>query len=122
MINETSIYEQPKQLLQDIRDYVETRQTVLHFYMNFWNIYKKNYGNIYRYWVLYDIYTYIIKNNDSLRDSQIIQNIEIEYIRFGYIHIRKRLISRINIVWGLLLPNERNHFIIQMREENVIPK
>jgi hypothetical protein len=122
MINETSIYQQPKQLLQDIRDYVETRQTVLHFYMNFWNIYKKNYGNIYRYWVLYDIYTYIIKNNDSLRDSQIIQNIEIEYIQFGYIHIRKRLISRINIVWGLLLPNERNHFIIQMREENVIPK
>jgi hypothetical protein len=117
----TTLY-QPKHLLDDIRDYVETRQTLLDFYSNFWTVYyRKNYGSIYRYWVLYDIYTYIIKNNDYLRDSQLIQNIEIEYINFSHIKTRKRLNSRINTVWGLLLPNERNHFIIQMREENIIP-
>jgi hypothetical protein len=108
--------------IKDIRDYVETRQTMLDFYKNFWTIYRKNFGNIYRYWVLYDIYTYIIKNNDSLRDSQIIQNIEIEYINFAHIKTRKKLNSRIKTLWGLLLPNERNNFIIQMHEENIIPK
>jgi len=116
------LLQQPKQLLDDIRDYVATRQTMLDFYKNFWTIYRKNFGNIYRYWVLYDIYTYIIKNNNSLRDSQIIQNIEIEYINFAHIKTRKKLNSRINTLWGLLSPNDRNNFIIQMREENIIPK
>jgi len=118
-------YKQPKTLLDDIRDYVETRQML---YMDYSKVYRKDYGNIYKYWVLYDIYTYIIDNRHYLSDSQLMKNIEIEYIKFEPIKTRKgqtaikRLSSRINIVWGLLLLNERNNFIIKMREENIIPK
>jgi len=118
--------EQPKPLLDDIRDYAETRKIL---YMNYWNVYRKDYGNIHKYWILYDIYTYIIEKNDIyLRNPQLIENIDIEYIKFEPIKIRKghnlikRLDSRINIIWGLLLPNERNDFIIKMREENIIQK
>ena len=108
---------QNKDLLNDIVDYNKTKQQVLELYHTFWIIYVDAGELEDKYWLLNDI---IIHANDNKptnkgyverfydifgRNSQLHTKENIDNYIFNLEN--KCVETQINIVWGLLLHNER---------------
>ena len=115
---------QEKKLLDDIRDYNESKKILLYMYHQYWNIEMGHYfigEDNYLHWLLNDIFAYaneynpsrdgynekfyeIFKRNKLLLSKQQIDN---------YIDLleKKDLLTQINILIGLLTIKERDYII-----------
>lgn len=112
---------QNKDLLHDIVDYMKTKQKVLELYHTFWIIYIDAGELEDKYWLMNDIIIYANGNNPTNRgymehfyhifgrNSQLYTK---EQIDIFVCNLENKYIeTQINVAWGLLLPNEREHII-----------
>jgi len=107
---------QPLQLREDIQDFIKSRQLLLQYYHTFKNIVNCN----------EDVHIFVI--NDLLyfiNEEQFLYRGFTPFFRqcfqqlccsrhlstwFDQIFLQKNTISQLNILWGVLTPNERKQF------------
>lgn len=97
------ISSQPKNLLNDIINYHQTKNQInIKYYQHF--IVDKDEGILEdKYWLLNDLYIY----TDDLNGfwERFLKEINIPF--FG----QRLITSQINTIWGIMTPKERNDFI-----------
>lgn len=117
---------QNKQLLEDIKNFNETKELISDLYYNYWIIHMEEAEQEHKYWLINDIFAYInnyeaimygyvdkfykfFQRNQRLRTYEAIEN---------YVTIleTKPVDSQINILWSLLTPKERVEFVLSFKE------
>lgn len=106
---------QNKILLEDIKNYNKTKTLLLNYYYDYWIKYALDVDPEDKYWLVNNLFEYL-NNNLSLEFTDIVKrnifltNIK-KIIQFVQYFEKKNLSTKINILLGLLIPNERNDFI-----------
>jgi hypothetical protein len=119
---------QNKPLLEDIKNFNETKKIVLELYYNYWIVYFNEEVHEDKYWLINDLIAFfnnyeatmygytekfynIFRRNQSLQSCETINN---------YVNLLedKQVDSQINILWALLTPKERSDIIVSMQESN----
>lgn len=113
---------QNKEILNDIKNYSETKTMLSNYYYNYWIIFLQSEKPQDKYWLINDIFAYannynptmygynenfysIFKRNTSLKSNQVID----KYI----LNLEKKHIdSQINVFLGFLTPKERKEFTV----------
>ena len=122
---------QNKNLLEDIVNYKNTRVKIDEIYYNFWIIYLENENPEDKYWMINDLFIYANDYNPTINgyvekfygifyrntrlQSIIAVNKYVEQLE------KKQVNSQINILWGLLIPTERNAIIIDSKRRCNLP-
>jgi hypothetical protein len=111
---------QHKSLLNDIENYVKSRQKVLEIYNNYWIVEFEEEEPEDKHWLMNDLFLYINKQASIFGYSDYFYDTLMRQIRVDtrddVIEYVKRLEtkgihSQINIFWGLLMAKERCQFI-----------
>lgn len=121
---------QNKILLDDIKNYDETKKKLFQLYYNFWINHLGLFENEDKWWLINNILSHI--NNYQATMYGHIENFYNIFFRHTKLNTfkdvdkyllalnAKSVNTQINVVWGLLLPKERNDIIIIFKEENII--
>jgi len=119
---------QNKVLLEDIESYTNTKDRILHLYYDLWINYMDDIEPEDKYWIINDIVAYMNENIPIM--CGYVSNFYTIFLRnltlktngdvLTYIEKLEQLSTntQINILWGLLLPNEREDIIIDFIERN----
>jgi len=112
--NNTSLKENgfivKEKVLEDIKNFVETKGKISNFYYNKYKNLLTYENNADKYWLVSDIILFTKRNNFS---SYII----ISKIYNKYIICKNSIYNQLSLFWGKLTTLERNHFI-QIRSNN----
>jgi hypothetical protein len=112
---------QNKLLLEDIQNYTKTKDIILQLYYDLWINYMDDVVPEDKYWIINDIIAYV--NEDRATMCGYVNNFYTVFLRnlslktngdvLTYIENLELLSvnTQINILWGLLLPNEREDII-----------
>jgi hypothetical protein len=112
---------QNKLLLEDIQNYTKTKDRILQLYYDLWINYMDDVEPEDKYWIINDIIAYV--NEDRATMCGYVNNFYTVFLRnlslktngdvLNYIENLELLSvnTQINILWGLLLPNEREDII-----------
>jgi hypothetical protein len=112
---------QNKLLLEDIQNYTKTKDIILQLYYDLWINYMDDVVPEDKYWIINDIIAYV--NEDRATMCGYVNNFYTVFLRnlslktngdvLNYIENLELLSvnTQINILWGLLLPNEREDII-----------
>ena len=115
-------------LLEDIKNFNETKELILDLYYNYWIVHLEETEHEDKYWIINDLFAFfnnyeaimygytekfynIFRRNQSLQSNETINN---------YVSLLedKQVDSQINILWALLTPKERSDIIVSMQENN----
>ena len=113
-------------LLEDIKNFNETKELILDLYYNYWIVYFNEEVHEDKYWLINDLIAFfnnyeatmygytekfynIFRRNQSLQSNETINN---------YVSLLedKQVDSQINILWALLTPKERVEFVLSFKE------
>ena len=112
---------QNKLLLEDIQNYTKTKDRILQLYYDLWINYMDDVVPEDKYWIINDIIAYV--NEDRATMCGYVNNFYTVFLRnlslktngdvLNYIENLELLSvnTQINILWGLLLPTEREDII-----------
>ena len=112
---------QNKVLLEDIQNYTKTKDRILQLYYDLWINYMDDVVPEDKYWIINDIIAYV--NEDRATMCGYVNNFYTVFLRnlslktngdvLNYIENLELLSvnTQINILWGLLLPTEREDII-----------
>ena len=96
---------QGEALLSDIKNFVETRETISEIYYNTYQVLLPYEKNADKNWLVNDILLFIkVNNNRDIYRS-------IHYIYENYVFVKKDIHSQFNIFWKSLSIPHRNLFI-----------
>jgi hypothetical protein len=119
---------QNKVLLEDIQNYTKTKDRILQLYYDLWINYMDDVEPEDKYWIINDIIAYV--NDDRAIMCGYVDKFYNIFRRklslktngdvLTYIENLEQLSTntQINILWGLLLPNEREDIIIDFIGRN----
>jgi len=121
---------QDKTLLDDIKNYNQTKFIILKLYQNYWLDEMNETEPEDKWWLINDLFGYTNHYNATMygyienfynifrRNSQL--NIKTtQNINFYLVNLQKKEVDvQINIFWGLFTPEERNDFIEIFLSEN----
>jgi hypothetical protein len=113
---------QNKPLLEDIKNYNETKELILDLYYNYWIVNLEETDPEDKYWFVNDLigfinnyqatmYGYTDNFYNTFRRNQYLQTYE-DINKYVSNLETKPVDSQINIFWALLTPKERNEFIV----------
>jgi hypothetical protein len=113
---------QNKPLLEDIKNYNETKELILDLYYNYWIVNLEETDPEDKYWFVNDLigfinnyqatmYGYTDNFYNTFRRNQYLQTCESINSYVSNLET-KPVDSQINIFWALLTPKERNEFIV----------
>lgn len=113
-------------LLEDIKNFNETKELILDLYYNYWIVHLEEIEHEDKYWIINDLFAFfnnyeatmygytekfynIFRRNQSLQSNETINN---------YVSLLedKQVDSQINILWALLTPKERVEFVLSFKE------
>jgi hypothetical protein len=122
---------QNKNLLEDIVNYKNTRVKIDEIYYNFWIIYLENENPEDKYWMINDLFIYANDYNPTINGYVekfyriFYRNTRLQSITTVNKYVeqleKKQVNSQINILWGLLIPTERNAIIIDSQRRCNLP-
>jgi hypothetical protein len=116
---------QNKMLLDDIKNYKDTKDQVSKLYYKFWIDYIEHPVPEDRNWLINDIFSYANDYKPTMYGyvekfyNILNRNIQLDNItkmdKYVELLEKKQVNTQINILWGLLLPNERRDIIVYFR-------
>lgn len=100
---------QNKKLIDDIKNYKESKTKLLNLYYKFWIIEIQELEPEDKRWLLTDLIFYIndYNLNLSVMNLRTIDNVNIYVFELE----NKEIEPLINILWGSLFPKDRNYFV-----------
>jgi hypothetical protein len=118
---------QNKKLLNDIVDYKKSKSVIFELYYNFWFIQEMNQAH--KDWLINDLFSYA--NNDQAtmfgytddfyklfsRNTRLTSKKKVD--KYVQNLETKEIDTQINVFWGLLLPEDRNDMIEEMKKRMV---
>jgi len=112
---------QSSDLCKDIHSYIKSRRHIMYLYDQFWTVDMGDCENKYKNWLANDIVSYINNQQGTMYGfvdnfyNVFYRNLQLknsEYIECYFNKLESNSVdTEINILWGLLLPEERDHII-----------
>jgi len=114
---------QSKTLICDIQNYDTSKQQIIYIYDTFWTNYMREAEHEYKNWIVNDIISYMNDYQGTMygytpKFHTFINRVNLQQLNrvldvntFNTIIENKEIDTQINILWGLLLPQERNEII-----------
>jgi hypothetical protein len=119
---------QPNVIMNDIKNYSETKDLISDLYYNYWIVNLEEPEPEHKYWIINDLFLFL--NNDkatmfgytdnfynTFRRNQYLQSCESINSYVSNLET-KPVDSQLNILWSLLMPKERIEFIVSFQERN----
>ena len=117
---------QPNVIMNDIKNFNETKELILDLYYNYWIVHIEETEPEDKYWLINDLiaffnnyeatmYGYTEKFYNIFRRNQSLQSNESINSYVSNLET-KPVDSQINIFWSLLTPKERIEFIVSFQE------
>jgi hypothetical protein len=117
---------QPNVIMNDIKNYKETKELIVSLYYNYWIVNFEEAEPEDKYWLINDLVLLI--NNDQatmngyvenfyniFRRNQCLQSCESINNYVSNLET-KPVTTQINIIWSLLTPKERTEFLVSFQE------
>ena len=113
---------QSKTIICDIKNYYTSKQQIIYTYDTFWTNVMGEPENEYKNWIVNDIisymndyqgtmYGYTPKLYSFINRMNLQLNRVLDVNQLNTIIENKKINTQINILWGLLIPEERNEII-----------
>lgn len=117
---------QPNVIMNDIKNYKETKELIVSLYYNYWIVNFEEAEPEDKYWLINDLVLFI--NNDQATMYGYVENFYNIFRRNQYLQSyesinnyvsnleTKPVDTQINILWSLLIPKERTEFLVSFQE------
>jgi len=117
---------QPNVIMNDIKNYKETKELIVSLYYNYWIVNFEEAEPEDKYWLINDLVLFI--NNDQATMYGYVENFYNIFRRNQYLQScesinnyvsnleTKPVTTQINIIWSLLTPKERTEFLVSFQE------
>jgi hypothetical protein len=121
---------QKKDLLDDIKNYTESKTILSNYYYNYWIIFIQSQEPQDKYWLVNDLFAYANNYNPSMygyveefynifkRNTFLQSNQDID--RYILNLEKKDVTSQINVFLGMLTPNQRNDIITNCSHYSIL--
>jgi hypothetical protein len=117
---------QPNVIMNDIKNYKETKELIVSLYYNYWIVNFEEAEPEDKYWLINDLVLFI--NNDQATMNGYVENFYNIFRRNQCLQTcesinnyvsnleTKSVTTQINIIWSLLTPKERTEFLVSFQE------
>jgi hypothetical protein len=121
---------QKKDLLDDIKNYTESKTILSNYYYNYWIIFIQSQEPQDKYWLVNDLFAYANNYNPSMygyveefynifkRNTFLQSNQDID--RYILNLEKKDVTTQINVFLGMLTPNQRNDIITNCSHYSIL--